>query len=182
MSQRDSGYTRIAFDLYETPPWVTAALISHVSGKPGTILEPACGSGQMVKVLNGHFATLGSDIQINGASFLDMVELPVDHGITGIITNPPYDFAEEFCAHALKLTAPVKGFVAMLLRCDFDHAKSRKYLFADCPQFAKKVVLTKRIVWFVEANGKPKASPSFNHCWMIWDHGHVGPPTIAYAP
>jgi hypothetical protein len=52
----------------------------------------------------------------------------------------------EFCAQALKLTAPVKGFVAMLLRCDFDHAKRRAYLFADCPQFAKKIVLTRRIV------------------------------------
>ena len=85
-------------------------------------------------------------------------------------------------AHALKLTAPVKGFVAMLLRCDFDHAKRRAYLFADCPQFAKKVVLTRRIVWFVEADGKPKASPSFNHAWFLWDWQHAGPPVVTYGP
>jgi len=30
----------------------------------------------------------------------------------------------------------------MLLRCEFDHAKRRAYLFADCPQFAKRIVLT----------------------------------------
>ena len=31
----------------------------------------------------------------------------------------------------------------MLLRRDFNHATSRAHLFADCPTFAKKVVLTK---------------------------------------
>jgi hypothetical protein len=42
--------------------------------------------------------------------------------------------------------------------------------------FAKKVVLTKRVRWFEDSN----SSPSFNHCWMIWDRQHRGPPTIAY--
>ena len=65
----------------------------------------------------------------------------------------------------------------MLLRTDFDHAASRAHLFADCAMFAKKVVLTKRIRWFENSNG----SPSFNHCWMIWDRQHRGPPTLAYA-
>jgi hypothetical protein len=102
--------------------------------------------------------------------------------VRGIVTNPPYERAEEFCTHALKLTAPVKGVVAMLLRCDFDHAKRRAYLFADCPQFAKKIGLTRRIVWFVVADGKPKASPSFNHAWFLWDWQHAGPPAIAYGP
>jgi hypothetical protein len=65
----------------------------------------------------------------------------------------------------------------MLLRTDFDHAASRRHLFADCAMFAKKVVLTKRIRWFEDSNG----SPSFNHCWMIWDRQHHGPPTLTYA-
>ena len=108
---------------------------------------------------------LASDIS-EGGDFLKLERLP-DASVRGIVTNPPYEQAEEFCAHALKLTAPVKGFVAMLLRCDFDHAKRRAYLFADCPQFAKKIVLTRRIVWFVEADGKPKASPSFNHAALL---------------
>jgi hypothetical protein len=67
--------------------------------------------------------------------------------------------------------------VAMLLRTDFDHAATRAHLFARCSMFAKKVILTKRIRWFDDSNG----SPSFNHCWMIWDRLHRGPPTLAYA-
>jgi len=70
------------------------------------------------------------------------------------------------------------GVVAMLLRTDFDHAKSRGALFADCPAFNKKVVLTKRIKWFEDSKGQP----SFNHAWFIWDWMRQGPPTLAYGP
>ena len=32
-----------------------------------------------------------------------------------------------------------------------------------------------RVRWFEDSNG----SPSFNHCWMIWDRQHRDPPTLA---
>jgi hypothetical protein len=60
---------------------------------------------------------------------------------------------------------------SLLLRCDYDHAASRRYLF-DRP-FSKKIVLTKRIQWIEGSTG----SPSFDHAWM-----HKGPPTLAYEP
>jgi hypothetical protein len=83
-----------------------------------------------------------------------------------MITNPPYALAREFIERALRIGG--NRIVAMLLRRDFDHASSRAHLFGDCPMFAKKVVLTKRIRWFEDSNG----APSFNHCWMIWDQQH----------
>jgi hypothetical protein len=100
------------------------------------------------------------------------------HDVFGIVTNPPYVLAKEFCGHAIALMEPVRGFVAMLLRTDFDHAKTRSYLFANCPPFAKKLVLTRRIQWFEDSKG----SPSFNHAWFIWNWRHKGPPTLAYGP
>jgi hypothetical protein len=180
MSQRQSGYLRKDLDLYETPEWVTEALLREITTRPGSVWEPACGSGQMLTVLSDNFRTVGTDIS-RGQDFLVTDSLP-SPSIRGIVTNPPYEKAEAFCTHALGLIQPVKGFVAMLLRCDFDHAKSRAHLFGECPAFAKKLVLRRRIIWFVEADGKPKASPSFNHAWYIWDWKHVGPPTIAYGP
>ena len=51
---------------------------------------------------------------------------------------------------------------------------------AQVPQ--RRFVLTRRIVWFVEENGKPKAAPSFNHAWYVWDWKHDGAQTIAYGP
>jgi hypothetical protein len=183
MSQRDSGYARKERDLYETPEWVTEALVPHLRGN-SLILEPAAGTGRMAKVLSDNeFRVLSFDLEphpeLDGfGNFLRRGDLCCE----GIVTNPPYDLATEFCEHALRLTEIPNGFVAMLLRTDFDHAKSRTHLFRDCPAFSKKLVLMKRIVWFVEANGKPKASPSFNHAWYIWDWKHEGPPTIAYGP
>ena len=168
MSQRDSGYARVAFDQYETPEWVTQALIPHIPPHLA-IWEPACGSGKMARVLDARLAT---DIQTG----LDFLCASPNHDIDAIITNPPYSIATAFIEHALKLMGDEIGVVAMLLRTDFDHAKSRRHLFADHPAFVKKLVLTKRIQWFEDS----KSSPSFNHAWFIWDWQHQDTPTIAY--
>lgn len=181
MSQRESGYARKERDLYETPEWVTDAVIPHLPSRPLQIWEPAAGSGRMLnRLVTRGFDVYGSDIEF-GSDFLAAQELPYP-GIRAIVTNPPYDQATAFCEKALRLMEPAGGFVAMLLRTDFDHAKSRTHLFRDNPAFSRKLVLMKRIVWFVEANGKPKASPSFNHAWHLWDHNHEGPATLAYGP
>jgi hypothetical protein len=186
MSQRNSEYERKDRDLYETPEWVTEALLPHLP-KLEMIWEPACGSGKMGRVLANAGAVVMSDIEplcapADRYCFLSPGLGAYSSDRMVIITNPPYDHATAFCEQALRLTEPVGGLVAMLLRTDFDHAKGRSYLFRDCPAFSKKVVLTRRIAWFVEANGKPKASPSFNHAFYIWDWKHGGPPTIGYGP
>jgi hypothetical protein len=174
MSQRNSGYDRIKRDSYETPEWVTHALVPHLSSVRGPIWEPAAGSGQMVSALEASgFEVIATDIA-SGQDFLDCHEAQYD----AIVTNPPYAHARQFIEHALELTKPVLGTVAMLLRTDYDHAHGRRFLFADHNAFAKKLVLTKRIVWF----DGPKAAPSFNHAWFIWDWKHAGSPAVAYGP
>ena len=174
MSQRDSGYVRVAFDQYETPKWVTKALLPHIPKRVTTIWEPAAGSGKMVRALQcGGHVVRASDIQDD----IDFLTIKIDgFGDSAIITNPPYSCAQEFIEHALDLTYEESGFVAMLLRTDFDHAKSRRHLFADHSAFAKKLVLTKRIQWFEDS----KLSPSFNHAWFIWDWDNTQSPGISY--
>ena len=177
MSQRDSGYERKERDLYETPAWVTEALIPHLPRRPLAIWEPACGGGKMVDALVDALPdtiVTGTDIAA-GRDFL--VGEPAVVRADAIITNPPYEFATEIVRRALG-SVPKHGVVAMLLRTDFDHAKTRSHLFAKHPAFAKKVVLTKRIKWFEGSKGQP----SFNHAWFIWDWTHEGPPTLAYGP
>lgn len=174
MSQRNSEYARVERDLYETPEWVTEALLPHLPPSM-MVWEPACGSGKMVRALEagGHDVT-GTDI-VEGVNFLKRIWVPGTHAI---ITNPPYTHAQEFIELALGATESDKSMVAMLLRTDFDHAKTRAHLFAEHPAFAKKLVLTRRIVWF----DRPGAAPSFNHAWYIWDWKHSGPPVLAYGP
>lgn len=174
MSQRDSGYARKERDLYETPEWVTAALVPHIADRSVSVWEPACGSGKMVAALEKHFVhVIGTDIE-TGTDFFQQRHTDAD----AIITNPPYETATEFITRSLALTQHAAGLVAMLLRTDFDHAKGRQLLFGNCRQFAKKLVLTKRIRWIEGSTGQP----SFNHAWFIWDWKHSGPPVLAYGP
>jgi hypothetical protein len=175
MSQRNGGYQRKCNDAYQTPPWVTQTLCNHLPcSRIHTIWEPAQGCGFMVKELRAYgFDVIGTDLA-TGTNFLDQARTDCQ----AIITNPPFGLAEEFIKHSLDMMAPCRGIVAMLARIDYDSAATRRYLFADHRAFAKKLVLTKRIVWFE----KKGAAPSFNHCWLIWDWRHIGPPSIAYGP
>lgn len=174
MSQRVSGYTRNYRDLYETPAWVTELLLPHLPSRL-RVWEPACGSGKMVAALSaGSHYVEGTDLSIGGRDFLLESSAPMPGDCNAIITNPPYELAQQFIEHAL----PMAPIVAMLLRTDFDHAITRQHLFGRCPSFAKKIVLTKRIKWFEDSTG----SPSFNHAWFIWNRDGLLPPTIAYEP
>lgn len=172
MSQRASGFERKERDLYETPAWVTHALVPHLPRR-AVLTEPAAGSGKMAKALcDAGYVVVASDIE-TGNDFLAQYETE-----EAIVTNPPYALAAKFICQALVRTERSRGYIAMLLRTDFDHARTRQHLFGDRPQFAKKLVLTKRIQWFEDSKG----SPSFNHAWFIWDWQHKGPPTLAYGP
>lgn len=173
MSQRESGYERVDRDLYETPAWATKAVAPYLDFD-AAIWEPAAGGGKMADALKLYGAeVISSDIS-TGTDFLRMNAIP--EGVRSIVTNPPYALATEFIEHALRLMEPARGYVAMLLRTDFDHAKTRRHLFHDRPSFKRKVVLTKRIVWF----DRPGAAPSFNHAWYLWDWQNSGPPALSY--
>jgi hypothetical protein len=90
MSQRESGYQRKLLDQYETPTWVTRALIPHLPQFTGKVWEPACGSGKMVAALQqAGFDVAGSDIT-RGVDFLGQAP---ETGVSAIITNPPYALA-----------------------------------------------------------------------------------------
>ena len=184
MGQSTSSYKRQQYDAYQTPEWVTNTVtpfLSKLRLKRSMIWEPACGDGQMIRALedDGFNVGVATDIQ-HGLDFFGCYGLP-DSRIKAIVTNPPFSTAADFASHAIDLMAAKKGVVALLLRADFDSAKTRRYLFADCPMWSQKIVLLNRIVWFVDKNGKPKASPSENHAWYIWNHKHTGPATVHYA-
>lgn len=174
MSQRASGWERKANDFYATPRWVTEALLPHLPPIEGKVWEPAFGGGAMSDVLReAGYDVVETDKQ-NGDDFLDF---KCSGDATAIITNPPYNMAQEFIEQALKLTEPHRGCSAFLLRVDFDSAKTRQHLFARNPAWAKKIVLLKRIMWF-----EGEKSPSFNHCWYLFNWAHQGPPALAYSP
>jgi hypothetical protein len=177
MPQRFSEYVRRERDDYPTPAWVTGTVIPHLKAMAATaIWEPAAGDGGMAVTLTAAgFRVVSTDLK-GGVDFL-----AATRACDAIVTNPPYGkggrMAERFIERALEVTRPRHGVVAMLLKVDFDSGSTRLRFFADCPAWACKVVLLKRILWF-ESNGN---TPSDNHAWFVWSWRHAGPAAIAYA-
>lgn len=167
-------------DLYETPDVATEALL-RVEWLPLRIWEPACGPGRIVNVLRayGHkvFASdlinYGTDPTASyGRDFLKEQRAPKD--IETIVTNPPYMWAEEFVAKALKLCPRV----IMLLRLAFLESERRCGILENCGlariyQFRKRLPMMHRHRW----EGR-KANSGMAFAWFVWERAHRGPPTV----
>jgi hypothetical protein len=188
MGKHDSNYPRIARDFYPTPsPWVVDALAEHVALKGRRVWECACGDGRMAQDLTAAGADVfASDIEDRDCGdvfdFLSKAANP--RPCDGVVTNPPYGMrnrlAVSFIEVGLQRVRP-SGFLALLLPHDFDCAVTRRHLFADCPAFALKIVLTRRVAWF-ERPGK-RAAPKENTAWFFWNlQARASAPIIRYAP
>jgi hypothetical protein len=196
MGKHETGYTRVERDFYPTrEPWVVAALAEHVDLRGLTIWEHACGDGHMVEplLLAGCARVYASDIIDRGAGqdevldYLSGREPKLPH-YDGMITNPPFGargaLAAAFIEAGLKRIKEYGGFLALLLPCDFDSAKTRACYFGDCPHFVGKIVLRQRIVWFKRDDGG-REQPKENSAWFLWARSLLRvrrPPIIIYAP
>ncbi len=193
MAQRKSGYERQPNEFYATPLWPVEALAEHVALKGLSVWEPAAGAGDMVRSLEACGASVrATDLFAEAAprshdrsanlDFLNATR-PLDDAIEAVITNPPFSLGVAFIEKALDLLrAPASRIrlVAFLLAVDFDSASTRTHLFANCPEFALKVVLLRRIRWFEGPSG-----PSTNHAWFVYTKPPTSVPNlpaIRYAP
>jgi 16S rRNA G966 N2-methylase RsmD len=86
-----------------------------------------------------------------------------------IISNPPYGKdADRAVRKALELMEAETGYVAFLMRHEWDAAKGRADLI-DHPAFLAKVTLRFRPVWIDKQPGEKSSSPRFSYAWYIWD-------------
>jgi hypothetical protein len=108
MPTRHSEYARQANDAYWTPQWCFDALHSverlNIVKRDPAPREPHN---------YNFFAT--------------------DGWVGDIATNPPFNRAEEFIRHGLRLTEPYGGKVCLLLPFAYDTAKGRADLFRAAP-------------------------------------------------
>jgi hypothetical protein len=164
--------------LYGTPKVATEALL-RTELMPQTIWEPCAGRGAIATVLRdaGH-AVITSDLIEYGFSlhsvgdFLQTTAMPA--GCEAIVTNPPFKLAEEFVAHALKLSP----LVVMLLRLAFMESERRCGILegrglARIHVFRKRLPMMHRDGW----EGR-KANSGMAFAWYVFDRNHSGPTTI----
>jgi hypothetical protein len=163
-------------DLYETPSVAVRALLG-VEKLPRRIWEPASGNGAIARVLRraGHRVAT-SDIA-RGIDFLTTEHMPM---LTrGIVTNPPFQIAAKFAAHAIVLCP----YVAMLMRLGFleaghpCHANGRARLFCLDQQPPARVYVFRQRLPMMHRDGWKgnRAASAMAFCWIVWDRRHHGP-------
>lgn len=173
-------------DDFPTPPWATRALLEHVLPRFGTMktqscLEPACGVGHMDKVLSEYFEqTSASDIFPYGyGEVADFLTAPYEIGsFDWVITNPPFNLAEEFVGRARQI---VRKGVAILARTVFIESVGRyERLFSQSPpatfaQFVERVPM-------VKGRLDKKASTATGYAWFVWCDADVNGPEVVWIP
>jgi hypothetical protein len=165
-------------DLYETPAVATKALL-RAEPVPLGVWEPAAGRGAITRVLQdrGH-DVISSDVHDYGfplhfvGDFLTQEHMPADCDC--ILTNPPFQIAEKFVAHALNLAPRVimllrLAFLESERRCDILEGRGLTRVYV----FRKRLPMMHRDQW-----AGRKANSGMAFAWMVWDRAHTGPATI----
>lgn len=166
---------RQPLDAYETPAYVTQALMNRV-GFTGPILEPAAGTGRIARVLRLHGYKVETDDIRRGPKhdFLMRAE-----PCTNVVTNPPYAgrLPFQFVEHALHLAS---GKVAMLLKHGFFWSQGRRdWLNKHRPS---DVIFMSQRILFLLPDGRPIKGQFFDHMWVVWEplqaYGHAVRPPV----
>ncbi|WP_186395904.1 hypothetical protein [Stappia sp. TSB10GB4] len=152
-------------DFFPTPAWATHALIDNEAFS-GEIWECACGNGAMSDVLE----TTGNPVYSSDLFDRGYGEPNVDFKISqrkseNIITNPPYNSAEEFVHQGLKLA---KNKFALLLRLAFLEGANRAKTIFDSSPPSRVWVFSERIT-FYPAGAVQKGTGTTAYAWFVWD-------------
>jgi hypothetical protein len=173
-------------DDFPTPPWATRALLEHVLNDKRrlagmTCIEPACGAGHMAKVLKEYFADVRSyDAYDYGyGSIRDFLTYPHEaRACDWVITNPPFQSAEEFVLRAFKVAR--KG-VAILARTVFLESVGRyNTIFKDFPP-TKFAQFTERVP-MIKGRLDAKATTATAYAWFVWEKDHTVAPRLVWVP
>jgi hypothetical protein len=164
-------------NFYPTPPEATRALMDK-EVFDGTIWEPACGDGAMVRVFEeyGHKNIISTDLIDRGFGISPHDFLTSDLRADNVITNPPFKISEEFVRKAL---ASSTKKVAMLQKIQFLEGQKRKILFAETPLKAV-YVFSKRINFYREGQQADYSTSMMAFAWYVWEHGYAGEPVIRW--
>lgn len=166
-----SGHTRIAEDNYQTvDPRCVQALVEtlNLGGECVDVCSPN-GSGIVSELVKMGYSARGID-----NAFVDFVSAD------NVISNPPYARSIVDKIIYRQLQRLVDGdcqLVAMLLRTQFDHAKTRAPMFKNNSRYAGQIKMTFRPIWFLDTD----TTPIHNYVWHIWaNKWNNRPPHVWY--
>jgi hypothetical protein len=165
-------------DFYPTPAWAVMALVDNEKFD-GDIWECACGDGEMSAVLQttGN-AVYSSDLYDRGYGDSGLDFLKSTRNADNIITNPPFNSAEDFVLQAGKLARKKYAF---LLRLAFLEGGSRQNRIFNVTPPSRVWVFSERIT-FYPRNAEIKGSGTTAYAWFVWEKSHTGPTELKWLP
>lgn len=158
-------------DFYETPYGLTR-LFLDAEDLPKNILEPACGDGAIVRVLQEYGKSVTAfDKDVDFLSWEGLVD--------AIVTNPPFSLAYEFIIKAKS----VSNKFCFLLPLSYLHGKKRfDDIWTDVVFPLSKVYVFTRYPLLGEKlreDGKHRTGMMV-YAWYVWEKEFTGEPVIKW--
>src|SRR3990167_3938394 len=166
-----SGRTRIEYDNYQTiDPRCVLALVSLIKLSNVVDVCSPNGSGivELLKFAGVPACGISDAFQDNINADWIVFNPPYKRGIVDRIVQRQLDRIEN---------KEVKG-VALLVRTQFDHAKTRWNMFAANTEYAGQIKMLFRPKWFEDG----ESTPIHNYVWHIWGEYKISgyPPRVWY--
>lgn len=162
---------RAAGDYYTTDPEAVEKLLKKVGiFALYRIWEPACGCGNISKVLEAHGCeVVSTDLYDRGygtpgIDFLQSKSVP--DGVTMIITNPPYSLSDEFIKHAMDIL-PEGGLYIALLNISYLAGKKR-YSDIYSRNYLDRVYIFSGRINCYKNNEQTGHSSPVNYGWFVF--------------
>lgn len=180
---------RVENDFYATPRNAIEAILDNVKLN-GSILEPAAGQGHISKVLREYYPyneIVSTDLIQREERFgisiqdgIDFLTHNFNRKFDNIITNPPFNLAQEFIERALDLA---NDKVIMFAKIQLLEGNRRREMFENSP-LKYVYVFSKRVNPLrngeeLDERGKPWAS-TMCFAWFVWEQGYEGEPVVRW--
>jgi len=180
---------RVEDDFYATPEGAIKDILDREILN-GSILEPACGEGHISKLLKEYYPTseiISTDLIQRDDKFnigvqgnIDFLTYDYNRKFDNVITNPPFNLAQEFIERALQLS---NNKVIMFAKIQLLEGTKRREMFDNTP-LKYVYVFSKRQNPLrngspTDEKGKPWAS-TMCFAWFVWEQGYIGEPIIKW--
>jgi hypothetical protein len=174
------AWEREEFEHYVEPEWCSKRLF-EVEQFRGSILDPACGFGRVVKsAREANYWAVGGDIVDRGfygtviGDFFGYSD--VQNIAENIVSNPPFDQFERFARHAIDLATNKVALIWLVRRLNAarwleDTPLARIWLLTPRPSMPPgKTIL----------EGRKPGGGRQDFCWLVWHRTHRGPPELKW--
>lgn len=180
---------RVDNDYYATPKNAIEAILNKVELK-GSILEPSAGEGHISVLLQEKYPNseiISTDLIQRKDKFnvglqggVDFLSHDFGRTFDNVITNPPFNLAQEFIEKALEVS---NDKVIMFAKIQLLEGAKRRELFDKFPPkyiyvFSKRVNPL-RNGEELDENGKPWAS-TMCFAWFVWEKNYEGEPIVRW--